>query len=135
MTTNTTPGSSAGSSVGQKVKDAFQTVHGIGESLRGDTMDFMDAATGTENRGHGAAVRGQQETAVGVNNIENGRHAGTGGVGTTGYGSGGVTGTIATTTSMAPTAGLAGNVNAVGATTGGVGGGVGRVRDGLGLSK
>ncbi|KAI0758383.1 hypothetical protein BC629DRAFT_1598056 [Irpex lacteus] len=123
-TTNTTPGSSAGSSVGQKVKGAFQTVHGIGESLRGNAMDFVDSATGTENRGHGAAVRGQQETAVGVNNMENGRHADTGGVGTTGYGSGGVTGTTATTTSTVPTAAPVGNVNATGGGAG-VGGGVG----------
>ncbi|KAI0789039.1 hypothetical protein BC629DRAFT_1593516 [Irpex lacteus] len=120
-TTNTTPGSSAGSSVGQKVKGAFQTVHGIGESLRGNAMDFVDSATGTENRGHGAAVRGQQETAVGVNNMENSssRHTGTG---TTRYESGGVTGTTATTTSTAPTP--VGNVNATGGGAG-VGGGVG----------
>lgn len=92
-------------------------------------MDFVDSATGTDNRGHGAAVRGQQETAVGVNNMENGRHAGTGGVDTT-YGSGGLASTTATTTSTAPTAEPAGNVNAVGTTTGGVGGGVGTGRAG-----
>lgn len=88
-------------------------------------MDFVNSATGTENRGHGAAVRGQQETAVGVNNMENGRYACTGGVGTTGHGSSGVAGTTATTTSTAPTAGLAGNVDATGATAGGVGVGTG----------
>lgn len=87
-------------------------------------MDFVNSATGTENRGHGAAVRGQQETAVGVN-MENSRYACTSGLGTTGYGSSGVAGTTATTTSTAPTAELAGNVNATGATPGGVGGGVG----------
>ncbi|KAI0731898.1 hypothetical protein BC629DRAFT_1601308 [Irpex lacteus] len=127
-TTNTTPGSSAGSSVGQKVKGAFQAVHGIGESIRGNAMDFVDSATGTENRGHGAAVRGQQETAVGVNNMENGRHAGSGGVGT------GTTGvhrepnfaaTTAMTTSTVPTAEPAGNVNAIGRGAG-VGTGTGR---------
>ncbi|KAI0789052.1 hypothetical protein BC629DRAFT_1440220 [Irpex lacteus] len=91
-------------------------------------MDFVDSATGTENRGHGAAVCGQQETAVGVSNMENGRHTGTAGVGTTGataYGSSGIAGTTATTTSTAPTVEPAGNVNAVGATAGGVRGGVG----------
>lgn len=89
-------------------------------------MDFVDFATDTEeNRGHNAAVRGQQETAAGVNNMENGRYACTGGLGTTGYGSSGVDRTTATTTSTAPTAELAGNVNATGATAGGVRGGVG----------
>ncbi|KAI0742171.1 hypothetical protein BC629DRAFT_1599802 [Irpex lacteus] len=124
-TTNTTPGSSAGSSVGQKVKGAFQAVHGIGESIRGNAMDFVDSATGTENRSHGATVRGQQETAVGVNNMENGRHAGIGGVGT------GTTGVhrepnvataMATTTSTAESAE---NVNAIGRGAG-VGTGTGR---------
>lgn len=43
----------------QNQRGAFQTVHGIGESLRGNTMDFVDFVTGTENRSHGAAVRGQ----------------------------------------------------------------------------
>ncbi|KAI0339182.1 hypothetical protein BDW22DRAFT_1431796 [Trametopsis cervina] len=62
--------SSAGSSVGQKVKGAFQAVHGIGESIRGNAMDFVDSATGSERAGHGAAVRGQQETEVGVANME-----------------------------------------------------------------
>lgn len=87
-------------------------------------MDFVDSATGTENPGHGAAVRVQQETAVGANNMENSspRHARTGGVGTTEYGSGGFAGTTATTTSTAPTAEPAGNVNATG---GGAGGGAG----------
>ncbi|KAI0742175.1 hypothetical protein BC629DRAFT_1445625 [Irpex lacteus] len=105
------------------------TVHGIGESLRGNAMDFVDSATDTEeNRGHGAAVRGQQETAVGVNDTETSQHAGTGGIGgTTGYGSGGIAGTMATTTSTAPTAEPTGNVNATGrGAQAGVGTGTGR---------
>ncbi|KAI0696603.1 hypothetical protein BC835DRAFT_1341517 [Cytidiella melzeri] len=68
MSTNTA--SSAGASAGQKVKGAFQAVHGIGESIRGNAMDFVDSATGTERRGHGATVNGQRETEIGVSNME-----------------------------------------------------------------
>ncbi|KIP01210.1 hypothetical protein PHLGIDRAFT_131333 [Phlebiopsis gigantea 11061_1 CR5-6] len=62
--------SSAGASVGQKIKGAFQTVHGLGESIRGNAMDFVDSATGTAQTGHSATERGTRETAVGVANME-----------------------------------------------------------------
>ena len=89
---NTNPGASAGASAGQKVKyvslspsshprhvshlphsrhqrGAFQAAHGIGESIRGNAMDFIDSALGTERKGQPAFERGQQETAAGVDNM------------------------------------------------------------------
>lgn len=44
---------------------------GIGESLRGNAMDFVDSATGTAQTGHGAAVKGDQEMETGMANMEN----------------------------------------------------------------
>jgi len=61
---------SGGASLGQKVKGAFQAVHGMGESIRGNAMDFVDSATGTEHKGRGAAVQGQREAETGVANME-----------------------------------------------------------------
>lgn len=42
----------------------------MGESIRGNAMDFVDSATNSERAGHGAAVRGQQETETGVANMQ-----------------------------------------------------------------
>lgn len=43
---------------------------GIGESIRGNAMDFVDSATGTAGRGQGATMKGRQETETGVANME-----------------------------------------------------------------
>lgn len=63
-------GTTGGATVGQKVKGAFQTVHGLGESIRGNAMDFVDEATGTAKRGHGATARGEAEAQQGIANME-----------------------------------------------------------------
>lgn len=34
-------------------------------------MDFVDSATGTEHRGHGATVRGEQEAETGIARMQN----------------------------------------------------------------
>ncbi|KAH8077760.1 hypothetical protein BXZ70DRAFT_1012896 [Cristinia sonorae] len=62
--------SNAGNSVGQKVKGAAETVHGIGESLRGGAMDFVDSATGS-HRQHPETQRGAAETEQGIARMEN----------------------------------------------------------------
>jgi len=42
--------SNAGSNLGDKVRGAFETVYGFGESIRASALDFADAATGTSGR-------------------------------------------------------------------------------------
>ena len=85
----------------------------MGESLRGNAMDFVDSATGTAQRGHGATVKGEAEAQAGIANMENrgppvgtapnNVNVGTGGVGAS-------TGTAGTTNmnagSAAPGAGF-----------------------------
>ena len=48
------------------------TLSGIGNNIRGNAMDFVDSATGTAERGHGATVRGEQEAETGVTNMKRG---------------------------------------------------------------
>ena len=50
---------------------------GLGECIRGNAMDFVDSAFGTEHKGHGATMKGQQQTAKGVANMEGHYPAGT----------------------------------------------------------
>ncbi|KAI9060409.1 hypothetical protein FKP32DRAFT_1595491 [Trametes sanguinea] len=69
-----TPGQSAGAGLGNVVKGAFQTVQGIGESIRGNAMDFVDTATGTGGR-HTETDVGRVQTEQGINRMEAGRNA------------------------------------------------------------
>ncbi|EPQ51667.1 hypothetical protein GLOTRDRAFT_141019 [Gloeophyllum trabeum ATCC 11539] len=71
MSTNETPGSSAGASLGNKIKSAFTTAHGAGESIRGNAMDALDAAFGTRKPENVAATRqGEAEVQQGVANMD-----------------------------------------------------------------
>ncbi|EIN05393.1 hypothetical protein PUNSTDRAFT_137507 [Punctularia strigosozonata HHB-11173 SS5] len=70
-----TTGATAGAGLGQKVKGAFQTVHGVGEKIRGNALDAADSATGDRDV-HGTGMRnaavdqkGSMETNVGVANM------------------------------------------------------------------
>ncbi|KAJ8453409.1 hypothetical protein ONZ51_g13611 [Trametes cubensis] len=49
--TNPSRGQSAGAGLGNIVKGAFQTVQGLGDSIRGNAMDFVDSATGHQPYG------------------------------------------------------------------------------------
>ncbi|THH28611.1 hypothetical protein EUX98_g5585 [Antrodiella citrinella] len=64
--------SNAGSNLGQKVKGAFETAHGLGETVRGGTLDFIDSAVGHGKR-HNATDRGAQETEEGIARMEHGK--------------------------------------------------------------
>ncbi|KAI0077508.1 hypothetical protein K474DRAFT_1661597 [Panus rudis PR-1116 ss-1] len=57
-------GGSVGASLGQKVKGVFTGAQGVGDSIRGNAMDFVDSATGT-----GGA---HPETQVGARKAEQG---------------------------------------------------------------
>ena len=71
-------------------------------------MDFVDSATGTEHRGHGATEKGELEAQTGIANMHNGApQVGTAPNATT------TTGGTATTTTTAPAA-------TTGAASGGV---------------
>ena len=65
-------------------------------------MDFVDSATGTAQRGHGAAVRGAQETDVGVANMESRAPAATATAPATAAGPGATGGTVGTKGSAPP---------------------------------
>ncbi|KAK7692031.1 hypothetical protein QCA50_005436 [Cerrena zonata] len=70
------PGSAAsgtGASLGQKVRGAFETAHGLGESIRGGAMDFVDSATGTGDR-HQETQKGAREVEEGISKIEHGNN-------------------------------------------------------------
>ncbi|TCD61929.1 hypothetical protein EIP91_007697 [Steccherinum ochraceum] len=67
-----TSASNAGGSAGNKVKGAAQTVHGVGESIRGGALDFVDSAVGHGKR-HNASQRGAQETEQGIARMEGGK--------------------------------------------------------------
>ena len=61
---------------GGRSDTSFRTP-GIGESIRGNALDFVDSATGTERDHHGlstaehdATIRGREETSVGISNME-----------------------------------------------------------------
>ncbi|KAI0828456.1 hypothetical protein BC628DRAFT_66461 [Trametes gibbosa] len=72
---NPTPGQSAGAGLGNTVKGAFQTVHGLGDSIRGNAMDFVDAATGTAGgRRHTETDVGRQQTEQGIGRMEDAHH-------------------------------------------------------------
>lgn len=45
--TSATTSRSAGSKLGNKIGGVVETVHGVGESLRGNAMSVLDEATGT----------------------------------------------------------------------------------------
>ncbi|KAI0635472.1 hypothetical protein C8Q77DRAFT_1217284 [Trametes polyzona] len=72
--TNPSRGQSAGAGLGNTVKGAFQTVQGLGNSIRGNAMDFVDAATGTGGR-HTETDIGRHQTEQGINQMETGKHA------------------------------------------------------------
>ncbi|TBU22789.1 hypothetical protein BD311DRAFT_769744 [Dichomitus squalens] len=81
MSTNTTGsgttpsrGNTAGAGVGHSIRGAFQTVSGIGDSIRGNAMDFVDSALGTEKH-HPESDIGRAKTEAGVNRMEAGGHA------------------------------------------------------------
>ncbi|RXW23013.1 hypothetical protein EST38_g2843 [Candolleomyces aberdarensis] len=60
----------AGASAGNKVRGAFQAVHGVGESIRGNTMSALDSMIGRGNpETDDIARRGQEETHRGVGNM------------------------------------------------------------------
>jgi len=61
----------AGSSTGEKVRGVFETAHGMGETLRGGALDFVDSAVGHGKR-HNASQRGAQETEEGIARMEHG---------------------------------------------------------------
>lgn len=61
-----TTGASAGSEVGSKIKGAFQTVHGIGEQIRGNMLDAADSATG--DRATDSGHLGTTGVSVGAKN-------------------------------------------------------------------
>ncbi|KAI0746213.1 hypothetical protein C8Q80DRAFT_1319513 [Daedaleopsis nitida] len=76
-TTGTQPsrGSSIGAGLGGAVKGAFETVQGIGNNIRGNALDFVDSATGTDrNGGHPEADLGRRQAEQGVQRIEAGKH-------------------------------------------------------------
>ncbi|KAI8973071.1 hypothetical protein BD414DRAFT_499021 [Trametes punicea] len=72
--TNPSRGQSAGAGLGNAVKGAFQTVQGLGNSIRGNAMDFVDSATGTGGR-HTETDVGRVQTEQGINRMEAGRNA------------------------------------------------------------
>ncbi|KZT07674.1 uncharacterized protein LAESUDRAFT_811930 [Laetiporus sulphureus 93-53] len=59
-----TTGDSLGSTLGEKVKGAWNVIEGAGDSLRGSIMDFVDSATGSD--GHHA------ETDIGKQKMQEG---------------------------------------------------------------
>ncbi|KZT06723.1 uncharacterized protein LAESUDRAFT_749928 [Laetiporus sulphureus 93-53] len=65
-----------GSSWGTKVKGAWNTFEGAGDSLRGGMMDFADTATGTDRHAHHAETDiGHQKTEEGVAQMRGGHQA------------------------------------------------------------
>ncbi|KAI0329360.1 hypothetical protein GY45DRAFT_1280018 [Cubamyces sp. BRFM 1775] len=72
--TNPSRGQSAGAGLGNAVKGAFQTVQGLGNSIRGNAMDFVDSATGTGGR-HTETDVGRVQTEQGINRMEAGPNA------------------------------------------------------------
>ncbi|TFK47439.1 hypothetical protein OE88DRAFT_1666226 [Heliocybe sulcata] len=85
MSTEQTPGSTAGASIANKVKGVFTATHGAGESLRGNTLDAVDTAFGTRKTDNVAATRqGEAEVQQGVANMDNKYGAQTGTTGATG---------------------------------------------------
>ncbi|KAJ8487362.1 hypothetical protein ONZ51_g4209 [Trametes cubensis] len=72
--TNPSRGQSAGAGLGNIVKGAFQTVQGLGDSIRGNAMDFVDSATGTGGR-HTETDVGRVQTEQGINRMEAGTNA------------------------------------------------------------
>ncbi|KAI0748953.1 hypothetical protein C8Q74DRAFT_1361961 [Fomes fomentarius] len=70
---NPSRGNSAGEGLGGVVKGAFETVQGIGNNMRGNAMDFVDSATGT-NVEHPETDVGRAQTEEGVERMEKGRH-------------------------------------------------------------
>ncbi|KAI0367344.1 hypothetical protein BV20DRAFT_970779 [Pilatotrama ljubarskyi] len=81
-TTNPSHGQSAGAGLGNKIKGAFQTAQGLGDSIRGNAMDFVDSATGTGGR-HTETDIGRQKTEQGINRVETGSAGTTTGTSTT----------------------------------------------------
>jgi len=77
-----TAAGSTGASVGDKVKGVFQTVHGVGESLRGGAMDFVDSATGTGGA-HQETAKGAREAEEGIARMDHSTTAPAAGTGTT----------------------------------------------------
>jgi len=61
---------SAGANLGAKVKGAWNTFEGMGDTLRGGAMDFVDSATGTGPSRHPETDIGAQKTETGINQME-----------------------------------------------------------------
>lgn len=54
-----------------KIRPELIIVAGVGDTIRGSAMDFVDSATGTANRRHPETDAGQQKVERGVNHITN----------------------------------------------------------------
>ncbi|KZT25510.1 hypothetical protein NEOLEDRAFT_346893 [Neolentinus lepideus HHB14362 ss-1] len=71
MSSEETPGSTTGANLINKVKGAFVTTHGAGESIRGNAMDALDTAFGTRKPENVAATRrGEAEDQQGVSSMD-----------------------------------------------------------------
>ncbi|KAI0653839.1 hypothetical protein C8Q70DRAFT_1142866 [Cubamyces menziesii] len=72
--TNPSRGQSAGAGLGNIVNSLFRPRAGLGDSIRGNAMDFVDSATGTGGR-HTETDVGRVQTEQGINRMETGTNA------------------------------------------------------------
>ncbi|GBE84060.1 hypothetical protein BKA93DRAFT_806462 [Sparassis latifolia] len=68
MSSNT--GSDGGGSLGRRVRGAWETLEGMGDSLRGGAMDFVDSATNTGSEPHPETEAGARKTEAGISEMK-----------------------------------------------------------------
>ncbi|KAJ8518016.1 hypothetical protein ONZ45_g4884 [Pleurotus djamor] len=69
--------SSGNDGLGDKVKGAFQAIHGIGENIRGTALGAIDTITKDGTRNDQIAQRGRLETSEGLARMRGGKVTGT----------------------------------------------------------
>ncbi|KAI0794959.1 hypothetical protein C8Q75DRAFT_889088 [Abortiporus biennis] len=68
---------SAGARLGEKAKGAFEVVQGMGDSIRGSAMDFVDSAANTGSARSDATTKGASKTEQGIQRMD-GSHTSSG---------------------------------------------------------